>query len=128
MSAQGVEAVVDVRVALLSRAATLMRERATAASGRRWRVVGASNREPRRYAVDATGQRQSDNEANERHIASWDPAVATSVADWLEWHANDAASLIGADAYTADDLFTEVAPYRLALAVASTYLDQPRSS
>lgn len=83
---------------VLRRAAALMRERAEAASPSPWRlecsemcanVIEADDDE---QAVASTWAPSSlpDNdyrreEGNAAHIASWDPAVALAVADWLDY-------------------------------------------
>ena len=81
----------------LRRAAALMRERAEAAVLSPWEAVeGASGHwwvehpNTADIALDLHGE-------NARHIASWHPAVALAVADWLEAAARDK----GADVITA---------------------------
>lgn len=109
----------------LWRAAALMRERAEAATPGEWRIVPVGARadvrtEPgigydyRGSAVataadSAFGCAQYGDAA---HIASWHPAVALAVADWLDVVANTSA--------------THRAGFTEALAVARAYLgEQP---
>jgi hypothetical protein len=78
---------------VLREAAALMRERAEAARAGRWGrtestpggtlVVADRAAGPVRVA-SCTGSLPEGNEANATHIASWHPAVALAVADWLE--------------------------------------------
>ena len=82
----------------LRRAAALMRERAEAATPGRWEHVEAFHASfvcfPARDDLDtvaATKILRADNRPGRRkdkrdaaHIASWHPAVALAVADWLE--------------------------------------------
>jgi hypothetical protein len=56
------------------------------------------------------------------HIASWHPAVALAVADWLEQEADDLDSDPEADTYEEHDL---VPCIQRALAVARAYLGNP---
>jgi hypothetical protein len=42
-----------------------------------------------RRVATCAGSLPEGNEANAEHIASWHPAVALAVADWLESTAND---------------------------------------
>jgi len=111
---------------LLREAATLMRERATSPGvlespwfvevvdyGEEGNVlaVGPSG-DPYPYDVARQVTPAADGSGNADHIASWHPAVALAVADWLDVTAKNSA------------------PYRAefpqALAVARTYLgEQP---
>lgn len=82
---------------LLTRAATLIRERAQAAEHGRWKLWGMS------VMADPAGTSNVDDAilvaasvstpstssrrlhtGNAEHIASWHPAVALAVADWLD--------------------------------------------
>lgn len=71
-------------------AAALMRERAEAAMPGEWSVVGSvieSTLSPG-YAEDvaqADGPTRLGRVNNAIHIASWRPAVALAVADWLDF-------------------------------------------
>lgn len=77
---------------ILRRAANLMRERAEAATAGPWETytnmhaeVFVSEIGRRGFGVisnPATG-REDYGKANAEHIASWHPAVALAVADWL---------------------------------------------
>ena len=69
---------------LLRRAAALMRERAE-------RAEASGDGEPWFPADELHGLigAGSRNTADAEHIASWHPAVALAVADWLESTAND---------------------------------------
>ena len=71
----------------LRRAAALMRERAEAASDGPW----SNRRGPAEHVIDAWDVPIAtvDTRENRRHIASWHPAVALAVADWLEQVAED---------------------------------------
>ncbi len=87
---------------VLRRAASLMRERAQAATDAPWVVERAHPDMPAYVAhegwwVIASRTEQWDAE----HIASWHPAVALAVADWLDSAADrfdQATTLAGADA------------------------------
>lgn len=74
--------------AVLREAAALMRERAEAARAGRWAADG--DEVVARWSlgdVDVAtcrGSIDEGNEINAEHIASWDPAVALAVADWLD--------------------------------------------
>jgi len=79
---------------LLRRAAKLMRERADAALSGPWVTDGAEIHEME------TGERlwvgetldiedREQGEWNAQHIASWHPAVALAVADWLDYVAEN---------------------------------------
>lgn len=82
----------------LRRAAALMRKRAEAATPGRW---GIENRVILVAPEDVGGETVNvilghvnqpgiaENERNAQHIASWHPAVALAVADWLERAADD---------------------------------------
>lgn len=83
---------------LLRRAAALMRERAEAATwtAAPWGVdeIGAV------WAQEADGQpipiSSRSTDADAEHIASWHPAVALAVADWLDAEAEShRADLVG---------------------------------
>lgn len=68
----------------LREAARLMRERAEAATSGRWyRDAYAEVRAPLGPVV-SHDEGVAVNEPDAGHIASWDPAVALSVADWLD--------------------------------------------
>ncbi len=103
---------------LLREAANLMRERAEAASPSPWSEYGypvetvtgeggeSTVRDPDGFDVALMTSDQFDDCP---HIASWHPAVALAVADWLE--------------ATADEFDTECpSTYGDAIAVATTYL------
>lgn len=97
---------------LLRRAASLMRERAEAATPGPWRFTDAEtvadvwdgglvvvnpNRDPIANVSDQWYESDPDEPApvdDARHIASWHPAVALAVADWLEHAAARAESKI----------------------------------
>jgi len=101
---------------LLRRAAALMRERAEDAAPSPWREVGDGELLGC-YAVVCCGSAEFNVApavipANAEHIASWHPAVALAVADWLD--------------VTASTLVTYRAGYAEALTVARAYLgEQP---
>ncbi len=107
---------------VLRRAATLMRERAEAATPGPWQTHGQWVRQkmtwdqPSEFVVsgcaDAGIQRQR---ADAAHIASWHPAVALAVADWL-----DDVATFGTP--TDGHLRPCLVP---ALAVARAYLGEP---
>ena len=111
----------------LRRAADRMRERAEAARAGRWTtahsalqpdlrlVVAGWESEPRRVAACA-GSLPEGNGANAAHIASWHPAVALTVADWLDYIAETCE-----DPYYRENLDDLVRP---ALAVARAYLGE----
>lgn len=83
----------------LREAAALMRERATAARAGRWgrtestldplgmHVVANWKHGPVGVAI-CSGALPEGNEANAEHIASWHPAVALALADWLDFEAD----------------------------------------
>lgn len=105
---------------LLRRAAALMRERAEAAVLSPWQAVeGASSSwwvecpNTADIALDLHGE-------NARHIASWHPAVALAVADWLDSMASRAESRIALGGDEAAVWSHE----RHALAVATAYLGE----
>ena len=89
---------------ILRRAASLMRERAEAATPGPW-VASIDNphffRQPSVQAPDQGHDEEWVAECKDaryhgasdaEHIASWHPAVALAVADWLEQHADDHSS------------------------------------
>jgi len=100
----------------LRRAASLMRERAEAATPGPWRVVADSDTGETsvlggpydRYLADV--HEWSTGIGNPAHIASWHPAVALAVADWLE--------------VTARDVGTSTLAFHAALAVARAHLGE----
>jgi hypothetical protein len=103
---------------ILRRAASLMRERAEAADPSPWDaecpdVVGASDE----WIVYASN---GDHERSIPHIASWHPAVALAVADWLEAEA-EAHFHIGDEVRSIYDQPNMGGP---ALAVARAYLGE----
>lgn len=81
---------------LLREAASLMRERAEAASPGPWRVTAEGSegsriapdcgdkRERSRFLGILNGRVQPEDGYNAAHIASWHPAVALAVAEWLD--------------------------------------------
>lgn len=75
---------------LLREAAALMRERAEAATGmaHRWVALGGSVAVGRVFCgqvmVAKTDETLGGAPFNAEHIASWHPAVALAVADWLD--------------------------------------------
>ena len=104
---------------LLLEAAALMRERAEAATPSPWRagICRHSDRGDEHRVVSAEGFGQIADfseswrvEADAAHIASWHPAVALAVADWLE---------VAADRYEVGFWGKN---YQPALAVARAYL------
>lgn len=108
----------------LREAAALMRARAEAATPGPWNAthdplghhVEDGFRSRGRLAMDlGSDVPVSNGRADAAHIASWHPAVALAVADWLDIMADCAAVLEGFDL---DPSKTEVA----ALAVARAYL------
>ena len=82
--------------AVLREAAALMRERAEAATAGPWRVGAEGSegsrvnpktgdkREDSHWIASVNGRVQPEDGYNATHIASWHPAVALAVADWLE--------------------------------------------
>lgn len=82
-------------VETLRRAAALMRERAEAAADGRWAVeVAQSNGIPNMVITADTAMVVADtydkpHQHDAEHIASWHPAVALAVADWLNIAAAD---------------------------------------
>lgn len=119
---------------LLRRAAARIRELAGPATSGPWRaeVLGSEgyavrevegkprpgSRIPRPVRVARCGYEDWDTDrANAEHIASWHPAVALAVADWLDrdaegWEQLEALGIPDMDSFTA------------ALAVARTYLGE----
>ena len=73
---------------LLREAASKMRERAEDARAGTWERVGTRVISPRQYGYEevaqATGSLPEGLVLNAAHIASWHPAVALAVADWLD--------------------------------------------
>jgi hypothetical protein len=86
---------------ILREAAALMRERAEAATEGPWRVGAEGSegsrvnprtgdkREDSRWIASVNGRVQPEDGHNAAHIASWHPAVALAVADWLDATAAD---------------------------------------
>lgn len=73
---------------LLRRAATLMRERARAATPGTWQHFGDTIVWPSDNGPAANDPIMAFNEAHEEcaaHVASWHPLVALAVADWLDF-------------------------------------------
>ena len=100
----------------LRRAASLMRERAEAASPPPWVGTVWPTEIPGVYSQAIEDTRESDPEIartldkpDAEHIASWHPAVALAVADWLD--------------VTARDVGTSTLAFHAALAVARAYLE-----
>jgi hypothetical protein len=102
----------------LRRAAALMRELAQAATPGPWLVeaddfyvnVLVDESGPGQvYIARDFQQGHDDGESDAAYVASWDPAVAFAVADWLGDHAEAADSLL-------------IDPDPRALAVARIYL------
>jgi hypothetical protein len=110
---------------LLLDAAALMRQRAEAASDGPWEALAlgsegyavlaerpAEDRRRSRLRVARLGWEDWDTDrANAEHIASWPPAVAVAVADWLD-----------AEADAVEGLASSLSDY--ALAVARAYLGE----
>ena len=69
-------------IEIIRKAATLMRERANAATPGPW----SNRRGPGEHVVRADGGSVADTVWREdrRHIASWHPVVTLAVADWLD--------------------------------------------
>jgi hypothetical protein len=111
----------------LRQAARLMRERAEAATDSPWVVKRARPDMPAYVAhegwwVIASRTEQWDAE----HIASWHPAVALAVADWLDATAAEHESDSGNERADAFFAAFNTAPDIAALAVARAYLgEQP---
>lgn len=121
---------------LLRRAACLMRERAEAATAGPWTAkdpwacvvapadTPVAKHSPRNDAreIEAYGGLligESIIKADREHIASWHPAVALAVADWLE----DTA--LGIESAFAPSLYEQSRPnVQCALAVARAYLGE----
>ena len=129
---------------LLRRAAALMRERAEAATPGPWRftdseavndvwdggmVVVSTDADPIANVLDEwyepdPGEPAPINDAE--HIASWHPAVALAVADWLDATAAEHESDSGNERADAFFAAFDTAPDVAALAVARAYLgEQP---
>jgi hypothetical protein len=78
---------------VLREAAALMRERAEAVGEGPWESYALPDAGPKRWTM--TGVGVVDDEMGHRieamfpadatHVASWHPAVALAVADWLDW-------------------------------------------
>lgn len=121
---------------LLRRAASLMRERAEAATPGPWRftdseavtdvwtggmVVVSSDRDPIANVQDEWYENDPDEPAtvnDATHIASWHPAVALAVADWLD---ATVAAHDGPDCYDPHGLCPEA---HAALDLARVYLGE----
>lgn len=103
---------------LLREAASKMRERAEAATPGPWvaygdHLVWPSNKGP--AANDPVLAMLGDaHDDSAEHIASWHPAVALAVADWLDEEA---------DSWTGDE---DGIPYYRAYIVATAYLGSDR--
>lgn len=96
---------------LLRRAAALMRERAEAATPGPW----ANRRGPGEHVVRTDSGAPLANtgtRADRRHIASWHPVVALTVADWLDTQAYNF------------DVTPDVPSANAALIVARAYLGE----
>lgn len=112
---------------VLREAAALMRERAEAARTGRWIADGAVvhadwDSEPRPVA-QMFGSIHEGNLRNAEHVASWDPAAALAVADWLE--ATAEAWPISDPAYETS-VRAEALGHRQAVTVARAYLGTDR--
>lgn len=94
----------------LRRAAALMRERAEAATPGPWEVdhFGHGVRERSGRGLASAHNAKCEVAA---HIASWHPAVAMAVAEWLE--------------VTARDVGTSSLAFHAATAAATAYLGDP---
>lgn len=113
----------------LRRAAALMRERAEAATqtAAPWGVdeIGGI------WGQEADGQpipiANNATDADAEHIASWHPAVALAVADWLEAKAeqDDKGPCDGAGTVGVCNLCEHDYGHVAALAVARAYLGEP---
>lgn len=113
----------------LREAAALMRERAEAARAGRWSIATSSltpdghlvvaewEHAPKRVAT-CSGSLPEGNLLNAEHIASWHPAVALAVADWLD-HEAQIADEDAADGYS-------MGPRYPGLLVANAYLGSDR--
>ena len=119
----------------LRRAAGLMRERAEAATPGRWHPFGTSIGSEvdgctchggiapygHEQYCGVEGPVVTGGEADMRHIASWHPAVALAVADWLD---------VGAEAWQISDpnyatsLRAAAVGHRQALVFARAYLGE----
>ena len=107
---------------LLREAAALMRERAEAATPGPWQVGEDADSGERfvyseRWTELAQVAEWSSGLGNPQHIASWHPAVALAVADWINGHARDLA--LAGDHLPSCDSPGDV---EHALTVARTYL------
>ena len=83
---------------LLRRAATEMRERANTAMPGGW-YAGTSNWVIAVFGdlADEYDVAKAQNAADAEYIASWHPAVALAVADWLDAAADDCPACIRAE-------------------------------
>ena len=104
--------------AVLRRAAALMRERAEAATPGPW---GADDGYVHGQGLLVAEARGSIANGEAQHIASWHPAVALAVAEWLDATADNA----GAIGY--DGPGQAGSPHAAALAVARAYVSGERS-
>ena len=104
----------------LREAAALMRERAEAATRGPWRADGTTVGGARHQPVvmggfDSSGSLQDPCAPwDAEHIASWHPAVALAVADWLD----EAADHL--DVYEDDDLHPALRPHVCPTALEGT--------
>lgn len=102
-------------VDLLRRAAALMRERAQAVTSGAWRPVRVISD----HTVAAITLNESIEDNDGEHIAGWSPAVAITVADWLDRMVNEVEEAVsqGQPAWI-------VSTFDTALAVARAYLGE----
>ena len=109
---------------LLRRAADQMRERAKAVTPGPWTVENTGSHMHDSWAVADVERYQSytnsvacgEDKPLADHIASWHPAVAVAVAEWLD------ATADNADAIGYDGPGQAGSPHAVALAVARAYL------
>jgi hypothetical protein len=105
---------------ILRKAAALMRERAEAATSGPWALASVSGQGFAVHRGEHTTVSLFSASYDAEHIASWHPAVALAVADWLE------AEAVAHSGEIFDDWDAATACCRMpaALAVARAYLGE----
>jgi hypothetical protein len=115
---------------LLRRAATLMRERAEEASVysrgqyRAWRANGRDVAAGLSSVAAVKAQRNEVAYPRAEHIASWHPAVALAVADWLDVSSDAGHQDTCATRLSPDANYPCSCPHEHAVAVARAYLGE----
>jgi hypothetical protein len=128
-----------VSAELLREAAALMRERAEGATlgpwhpattgvecGDHWSVIEYPAMNPVARVPSDDGGNDDQREPDARHIASWHPAVALAVADWLDREAEiwERVEVIGVQYRPKVEVTIGLSTHDQATAVARAYLNR----